>query len=145
MQTLQNCIGPTIRIGWEIRRLPYAGFLLSMHLCPKTIYSLLSLIPIVVWTHTGLTNIHFKGMNNPCLKGTGDIWSIWFTSRNLYKTAYGRRWISRSVRKVVPIQNNPITNTNTHSNRPSPCLLPHYAQPDDLQKPKNLHFSEGQF
>ena len=27
MQPLQNCIGPTIRIGREIRCLPYAGFL----------------------------------------------------------------------------------------------------------------------
>ena len=27
MQPLQNCIGPTIRIGWEILCLPYAGFL----------------------------------------------------------------------------------------------------------------------
>ena len=26
MQHLQNCIGPTIRIGGEIRCLPYAGF-----------------------------------------------------------------------------------------------------------------------
>ena len=26
MQTLQNCIGPAIRIGREIRCLPYAGF-----------------------------------------------------------------------------------------------------------------------
>ena len=26
MQPLQNCIGPTIRIGREIRCLPYAGF-----------------------------------------------------------------------------------------------------------------------
>ena len=28
MQPLQNCIGPTIRIGREILCLPYAGFLL---------------------------------------------------------------------------------------------------------------------
>ena len=27
MQPLQNCIGPTIHIGREIRCLPYAGFL----------------------------------------------------------------------------------------------------------------------
>ena len=27
MQPLQNCIGPTIRIGREIQCLPYAGFL----------------------------------------------------------------------------------------------------------------------
>ena len=27
MQPLQNCIGPTIRIGQEILCLPYAGFL----------------------------------------------------------------------------------------------------------------------
>ena len=27
MQLLQNCIGPTIRIGREIQCLPYAGFL----------------------------------------------------------------------------------------------------------------------
>ena len=27
MQPLQNCIGPTIRIGREILSLPYAGFL----------------------------------------------------------------------------------------------------------------------
>ena len=26
MQPLQNCIGPIIRIGREILRLPYAGF-----------------------------------------------------------------------------------------------------------------------
>ena len=28
MQPLKNCIGPTIRIGQEIRCLPYAGFFL---------------------------------------------------------------------------------------------------------------------
>ena len=27
MQTLQKCIGPTIRIGRDLRCLPYAGFL----------------------------------------------------------------------------------------------------------------------
>ena len=27
MQLLQNCIGPTIRIGQQIQFLPYAGFL----------------------------------------------------------------------------------------------------------------------
>ena len=30
MQPLQNCIGPTIRIGREILCLPYAGFFLLM-------------------------------------------------------------------------------------------------------------------
>ena len=30
MQPLQNCIGPTIRIGREIRCLPYAGFLTEL-------------------------------------------------------------------------------------------------------------------
>ena len=30
MQPLQNCIGPTIRIGREILCLPYAGFLISL-------------------------------------------------------------------------------------------------------------------
>ena len=29
MQPVQNCIGPTIRIGREILCLPYAGFLLK--------------------------------------------------------------------------------------------------------------------
>ena len=29
MQPLQNCIGPTIRIGREILCLPYAGFFFS--------------------------------------------------------------------------------------------------------------------
>ena len=29
MQPLQNCIGPTIRIGLEILCLPYAGFLIE--------------------------------------------------------------------------------------------------------------------
>ena len=31
-QPLQNCIGPTIRIGQEILCLPYAGFFLDIHL-----------------------------------------------------------------------------------------------------------------
>ena len=30
MQPLQNCIGPTIRIGREILCLPYAGFLIVL-------------------------------------------------------------------------------------------------------------------
>ena len=29
MQPLQNCIGPTIRIGWEILCLPYGEFFLK--------------------------------------------------------------------------------------------------------------------
>ena len=35
MQPLQNCIGPTIRIGREILCLPYAGFLQNVLSCPQ--------------------------------------------------------------------------------------------------------------
>ena len=31
LQLLQNCIGPTIRIGWESWCLPYAGFFFPKH------------------------------------------------------------------------------------------------------------------
>ena len=37
MQRLQNCIGPTIRIGREILCLPYAGFFKDKYCATKKI------------------------------------------------------------------------------------------------------------
>ena len=37
MQPLQNCIGPTIRIGREILCLPYAGFFILILFSDKVV------------------------------------------------------------------------------------------------------------
>ena len=50
MQPLQNCIGPTIRIGREIRCLPYAGFFSS---------SFLSLFCYMNFNFLNLDNVMF--------------------------------------------------------------------------------------
>ena len=48
MQPLQNCIGPTIRIGREIRCLPYAGFLI-VHIPYYGVYTILGGDPFLYW------------------------------------------------------------------------------------------------
>ena len=52
MQPLQNCIGPTIRIGQEILCLPYAGFLSKKY--PKEAF--LSPFLILMYTDRKLVN-----------------------------------------------------------------------------------------